>query len=88
MNKPLHPMALFRLSVLGPLISREALLYGERKKLLKYLSQQTYHIPNSQRVHISHKTIESWYYLWLHHGVDGLEPKTRTNKGKTVSSPK
>ena len=83
MNKPLHPIALFRLSVLGPLISREALSYGERKKLLKYLSQQTYHIPNSQRVHISHKTIEGWYYLWLHHGVDGLEPKTRTNKGKT-----
>jgi putative transposase len=32
--KKIHPVALFRLSVLGPLASRERLDHGELKRLL------------------------------------------------------
>ena len=36
--KDLHPMALFRLSVLGPLVSRERLDRGELKRLIRELA--------------------------------------------------
>jgi transposase InsO family protein len=81
MSKPVHPIALFRLSVLGPLTSRLDIERGEIKRCIKQLSTQTYSIPNSKRVYISAKTIQRWYYCWLKHGIDGLSPKTRSDKG-------
>ncbi len=41
MTKPLHPVALFRLSVLGPLASREHFARGELKKLFNELAAHT-----------------------------------------------
>lgn len=83
MNKPIHPLALFRLSVLGPLASRDKLERGELKKIITDVSRQTYHIPNSKRVHISSQVIEKWYYAWLRGGIEALEPKTRCDKHLT-----
>lgn len=82
MSKPVHPVALFRLSVLGPLTSRIDIAHGEAKKIIKQLAGQTYHIPNSRRVHISEKTIQRWYYRWKLNGIDGLAPKSRKDKGQ------
>ncbi len=84
MTKPIHPTALFRLSVLGELCSRNSFEHGELKSIIKRLSQQTYNIPGSKRVHLSAKTIENWYYAWLKQGIDGLVPKTRRDKGRVL----
>lgn len=81
MSKPVHFIALFRLSVLGPLTARIDLEHGEVKKIIRQLAKQTYQIPNSRRVHISEKTIERWYYRWRKNGIDGLAPKSRKDKG-------
>jgi hypothetical protein len=43
------PQALFRLSVLGPLVSRESLEHGEFKRVVAELAQRDYAIPNSER---------------------------------------
>ncbi len=59
--KEIHPMALFRLSVLGPLVSREALAHGELKSTLRELASKPHHIPNSTRCYLFEKTIEAWY---------------------------
>ncbi len=83
MNHFIHPTALFRLSVIGPLTSRDCLDHGEFKKIVRELSAKTYDIPNSKRVHLGEKTIERWYYLWRKHGIDGLNPKRRSDKGKS-----
>src|SRR3990167_304683 len=83
MSKPLHPIALFRLSVLGPLASRGELKRGEVKKIIRELSCNTYNIPDSRRVHLSEQTISRWYYDWKKHGIDGLIPKARCDKGQT-----
>ncbi len=56
--RPIHAIALFRLSVLGPLASRERLKRGELKALIRELAKQHYDIPNSQHITISAKTIE------------------------------
>ncbi len=86
MNHTVHPIALFRLSVLGPLASRECLTHGELKKIVRELANQTYQIPNSKRVYIGAKSIERWYYAWRKKGIDGLAPTTRSDKGRSQLS--
>ena len=56
MSKPLHPMALFRLMVLGPLASRAELKRGEVKTIIRSLAVDRYTIPESRRTHISEET--------------------------------
>ncbi len=80
-------MALFRLTVLGPLASRARLSYGELKMLLQELSRQTYAIPYSKRCRLSERTIERWYYQWLRGGFDALCSKKRQDQGKTHLDP-
>jgi putative transposase len=87
MKSKFNSMALLRLSVLGSLASRDHLNRGELKQIIKELAQQTYHIPNSKRVHLSEKTIERWYYLWKAKGIEGLNPATRSDKNSCQLRP-
>ena len=79
--KEIHPLALFRLSVLGPLVSRERLSRGELQQIIRELAGREYAIPGSRRRLIGEKTIEAWYYAWRQHGIDGLAPKPRADRG-------
>jgi hypothetical protein len=49
MTQTIHPLALFRLSVLGPLTSRDNLARGELKRILAELASRAYAIPTSHR---------------------------------------
>lgn len=82
MNK-ISPIALFRLSVLGPLASRDKLERGELKRILRELSEKSYDIPGSKRNYLTENTIEHWYYAWKRGGIDALAPKKRHDSGKT-----
>jgi transposase InsO family protein len=79
----IHPIALFRLSVLGPLASRERLARGDLKRLLRELAAQRYEIPGSRRSHLSEKTIEAWYYAWKRGGIEALTPQKRRDRGQS-----
>lgn len=79
----LHPMALFRLSVLGALASREQLAHGELKLILRQLAAVPYQIPGTRRVYLSEKTLEAWYYAYRKNGLEGLTPKTRSDAGRS-----
>ena len=79
-------MALFRLSVLGPLASRQSLSRGEIKTLVHQLAAQAYLIPHSHHTHVSPKTILRWYHAWRRQGIEGLSPQTRRDKGQTQLS--
>lgn len=79
--KDIDPLALFRLSVLGPLVSRERLDRGELQKIVRELAQRDYAIPNSPRRALGEKTIEAWYYAFRKHGIEGLAPKRRSDRG-------
>ena len=61
----IHPVALFRYSVLGPLVSRAQLQRGELKTIIRELAARDYDIPGSSNSRIDEKTIEAWYYAWL-----------------------
>lgn len=45
----INRVALFRLSVLGPLVSREQLQRGELQRIIRQLAQCEYAIPDSDR---------------------------------------
>jgi putative transposase len=79
--KEFNAVALFRLSVLGPLVSRDQLERGELQTLIRQLASKEYAIPGSNRRFLGEKTIEAWYYAWRSHGVDGLIPQQRTDRG-------
>jgi putative transposase len=86
MTKPMHPIALFRLTVLGPLASRGQIKRGEIKKIINELASQSYNIPNSRRTHLSAETIMNWYHKWKKNGIEALMPKLRLDKGGTKLS--
>ena len=78
----IDPIALFRLSVLGPLISRP-LQRGEFQQTLRELAGREYAIPGSRRTRLSDKTISGWYYAWRKNGIDGLSPRPRRDQGQS-----
>ena len=79
----LHPVALFRLAVLGPLVSRERLEHGELKRLIRDLAARDYDIPGTERHRVGEKTIEAWYYLWRRGGIEALTPRPRSDRGRS-----
>jgi transposase InsO family protein len=83
----IHPMALFRYSVLGPLVSRADLQRGELKATLRELAARHYDIPGSRHSRISEKTIEAWFYAWRRGGIAALEPKARSDRGQSKIAP-
>lgn len=87
MTKPIHPEALFRIQVIGSLVSRADLEKGELNRLVKDLAGHAYDAPDGKRRSPSPKTIERWYYLWKNEGIEGLEPKQRSDRGSTLISP-
>ena len=83
MNPKIHPAALFRLSVLGPLASRGDITYGELTAIIKELSKKSYDIPHVNRVRLSEQTIRRWYYAWQKKGIEGLNPSPHWKKGQS-----
>lgn len=79
----IDPKALFRLSVLGPLASRERLERGELQQLIRELAGREYAIPGTRRRHLGEKTIQAWYYAWRAQGIDGLTPMPRIDRGQS-----
>lgn len=69
MTKPIDPVALFRLSVLGPLLHR-SLNRGEFQRLVRELAERHYEVPGSRRTLLSPKTIAAWYYAYRDHGIE------------------
>jgi transposase InsO family protein len=79
----IHPVALFRYSVLGPLISRANLQRGELKATLRELAARHYDIPGSRHSRLAEKTIEAWFYDWRRGGIEALTPKVRSDRGQS-----
>jgi transposase len=79
--KQIDPIALFRLSVLGPLVSRAQLARGQQKAMLRELSEKDYDIPGSRRRQIAEKTLQEWLYRYRREGLEGLVPKPRADRG-------
>lgn len=77
-------IALFRLTVLGPLISAR-LEHGDRRAYFEQAAQRTYEDPDGRRHRFSARTIEAWFYSWRHGGLGALGPGRRSDAGHSRS---
>ena len=75
-------IALWRFSLLGPLVSarRE---HGDLRRLFEEAAARTYESPDGRMVRIKVRTFEDWYYSYKSGGLKALEPRDRSDKGKT-----
>jgi transposase InsO family protein len=84
--EPIDPVALFRFSVLGPLVSASHLSRGELKHTLEHLARQPYNVPGRGACYLSAKTLEAWYYAWRRGGIEALAPQPRADRGRSLIS--
>lgn len=73
-------IALFRISVLGPLVGAE-LAHGDLVELCRAAAERRWLCPDGKQRRIEARTIENWYYAYKKHGFAGLLPKGRKDLG-------
>lgn len=79
--------ALWRLGVLGPLVSAR-LEHGDRRRLFEEAAARCYEDDEGRRIEVTPRTVEEWYYRYLHGGFEALEPRERSDAGRSrVISP-
>lgn len=77
-------IALFRLGVIGDLLSRE-LAQGELKDELVQRAKRRYRPPGATRTRLYHyKTLQRWYYAARRNEASALEPRSRA-RGHALS---
>jgi len=75
-----NDIALWRLGVLGPLISAR-LEYGDRRGYFEEAAGRLHQRPDGRLIRLSPRTIESWFYAYRRHGFEALAPATRNDRG-------
>lgn len=75
-------IALWRLCVLGPLISAR-LEYGDRRRYFEKAAARTHQRPDGRHVRLSARTVEAWYYAYAAGGFEALHPRDRGDQGKS-----
>jgi transposase InsO family protein len=79
-------IAIWRMSVLGPLVSAR-LDHGDLRPLLEAAATRTYETPQGRRVRPGWRTLEAWYYAYKKGGLPALEPTTRNDMGTSRALP-
>jgi len=78
--------ALWRFSVLGPLVSAR-LEHGERRALFRSLAERTHITPDGAAVRLSPRTLEGWFYAWRRGGLKALKDSRRSDLAKSSIRP-
>ena len=76
-------IALFRYSILSPLISGTWEGEGSIHSFFRHVSTKTFNYPDGTDTKVAASTVERWYYQYKKHGFDGLLPKRRADIGKS-----
>jgi putative transposase len=75
-------IALWRLGVLGPLISAR-LEHGDRRAYFEEAAARDHVRPDGRVVKLSPRTVEDWYHLHRKGGFEALFPRPRSDQGHT-----
>ena len=85
----IHPVALFRYSVLGPLVSRAELRRGELKAIHPRVGRPPLrHTRLAQQPHRARRRSKAWYYAWRRGGIGALTPKAALGPGAIEDRPR
>ena len=80
-NDHAEKIAIFRATVLGPVLSRE-LAHGQLAEELRRLSKQRYRPPGADSTRTYQvPTLERWLYAYRAGGLAGLRPEPRSDRG-------
>ena len=79
-------IAVWRMSILGPLVSAR-LHHGDREALLKTAALQAYKSPDGEPMRFTWRTLEGWYYKYKRGGLTALEPHPRSDAGTCRAIP-
>jgi transposase InsO family protein len=75
-------IALWRLGVLGPLISAR-LEHGDRREYFELAASRIHEHPDGRLVRLSARTVEDWYRLFRRGGFAALHPSDRGDLGRS-----
>lgn len=75
-------IALWRISVLGPLVSAR-IEHGDIREHIADIVKREHRTPDGQFVELGASTIERWYYDYKRGGFDALHPTRRSDCGKS-----
>lgn len=78
--------ALAKFAVIAPLVCREH-APNERELLRKQILASTHVFPGDQRISISARTLREWCQIHRKHGLNGLLPQARKDRGKPRAIP-
>jgi putative transposase len=76
-------LATFKFGIISEFVTGVKLGYGEKQRLLAEKSGRSYQIPMSKRTSIKRSTLLQWIYDYKKagHQIEGLKPKSRSDKG-------
>lgn len=75
-------VALWRLGVLGPLMSAR-LEHGDVRSYVREAATRVHRMPDGAEVQLSEHTIAAWHYAYKHRGLAALMPKERSDRGRS-----
>ena len=75
-------IALWRLGVLGPLMSAR-LGHGDIRSYLAQAANRTHRLPDGRETMLSARTIEAWHYAYQRGGFAALMPRDRSDQGQS-----
>jgi transposase InsO family protein len=75
-------IALWRLAVLGPLMSSR-LEHGDIRAHLTQAANRTHRLPDGRETILSARTIEAWHYAYQRGGFAALMPQDRSDQGQS-----
>lgn len=81
-GKTRRDIALWRIGVLGPLISAR-LEHGDRQAHFREIAGRTHQMPDGLLVEVTARTVESWYYAYKKGGFEALLPEPRSDRGQS-----
>jgi transposase InsO family protein len=79
-------LALWKLSVLGPLVSAR-LEHGDRAAWLLEMAERVHQRPDGRLVRLSPRTLEAWLYAYRRGGLAALDRKPRRDRGHSRAIP-
>jgi hypothetical protein len=76
-------VALWRLGVLGPLISAPARARRPGRSTTRWAAERVHEHPDGRLVRLSARTVEDWYRAYRRGGFSGLFPGDRADLGQS-----
>lgn len=76
-------LALFRYAVIAPIVELAETRPGDTTALVREIAARPHFLPGRGQVHVSERTVYMWLRLYRKHGLSGLRPCLRKDRGSS-----